>query len=135
MERYGGTPRHILTHSQDNIKLTATASVSCGHEQYREGAMRELIKSYRNIGTVVRDSGAFAVFSSVLSVKRKEGPVLFNNLISDTDYGTECTQSKFADDTNLSGVVDAAEGKDVIQRHFDMKDGLFCALKIPSILR
>lgn len=84
---------------------------------------------------MVRDSGVFAVFSSVLSVKRKEGPVLFNILINDTDDRNECMHTKFADDTNLSDMFDAAEGRDAIQRDFDIKDGLFCNLKIPSILK
>ena len=45
--------------------------------------------------------------------------VLFNISVGSMNSGIECTLSKFADDSKLSGAVNTLEGRDTIQRYLN----------------
>ena len=47
------------------------------------------------------------------------GPVVSNIFISNMDDGIECTLSKFADNSNLSGAVGMTEERGAIQKGLD----------------
>ena len=47
------------------------------------------------------------------------GLVLFDISVGNMDSRIECTLSKFADDTKLSGEADILEGRNAIQRVLD----------------
>jgi len=55
------------------------------------------------------------------------GLAFFNIFVGDMDSGIECTVSKFAGDTKLSGVVSMLEGRDAIQRDPDRLERWVCA--------
>jgi len=54
------------------------------------------------------------------------GPALFNIFVGNTDSGTECTLSKFANDIKLCDAINTPEGRDAIQRDIDRFERWAC---------
>ena len=53
--------------------------------------------------------------------------ILFNIFVSDTDSGTECSLSKFTNDTKPCGELSTLEGRNAIQRDLNRLERWACA--------
>lgn len=55
------------------------------------------------------------------------GMAVFNSFVGDTDRETECTVSRFANDTKLCGALDMLKGRDTVQRNLGRLERWGCA--------
>ncbi|GAB0185817.1 cAMP-dependent protein kinase inhibitor alpha [Grus japonensis] len=92
----------LLTRSNDNVNENHSIT-DC---EWQSQGIERVIDSVR-----ILDASSHQV--SVL------GPVLFKIFGGDIDSGTECTLSKFVNNTKLCGAVNTLEGRDAIQRDLD----------------
>ena len=125
--------RHVLqSHVWFNLFANTESGQFCEGLFVNQGFLFPVVLIHRKVipgmelASYVGSMSRWRPVTTAVSLVSVLVPMLFNFFVSDMESGTECTLSKFANDSKLCGVVDTLEGRDAIQRDLDRLERWAC---------